>query len=383
MKRTVVAGLLVLAIVLLGCSAATEVTPTPEALEDFVPVVSVTGKVVPAVWGSVSAQAGGTVVEAPVESGDEVAAGAVLLRLDDSDARLAVQRAEATVAEAQAELARLQAPARPEEIASVEAQLAGMRAALSQVVAQRDELKNGGTEAAVAAAQAQVAAAEADAWSAKDVYDRLGWQLGDAATTQWHAAQAELDAAQKQLAHTRSSGEAQERAADAAVWAASAQRDATQAQLDLLKASATAEDIAVAEAAVQQAQAALEEVRVALTRTEIHAPFAGTVGLVQVRRGEFVAPGQPVVTLGDLTTLRVETTDLDEVDVAQVAVGQDVTLTFDALSVRTFTGHVTRIAPMADPGVGGVNYTVVIEPDALDAAIRWGMTAFVDIKVKQ
>ena len=135
MKRTVVAGLLVLAIVLLGCSAATEVTSTPEALEDFVPVVSVTGKVVPAVWGIVSAQTGGTVVEVPVESGDEVAAGAVLLRLDDSDARLAVQQAEATVAAAQAELARLQAPARPEEIASVEAQLAGMRAALSQAVA--------------------------------------------------------------------------------------------------------------------------------------------------------------------------------------------------------------------------------------------------------
>jgi hypothetical protein len=36
---------------------------------------------------------------------------------------------------------------------------------------------------------------------------------------------------------------------------------------------------------------------------------------------------------------------------------------------------------MAEPGSGGVNYTVIIEMEDLDPAIRWGMTAFVDIEV--
>ncbi|MBN1656907.1 MAG: efflux RND transporter periplasmic adaptor subunit, partial [Anaerolineae bacterium] len=154
-----------------------------------------------------------------------------------------------------------------------------------------------------------------------------------------------------------------------------------QAQLALLQAGAMAEEVAVAQAAVTQAEAALEAARVALERCEVHAPFAGAVGAVSARVGELVAPGQPLVTLGDLTTLRVETTDLDEIDVARVTVGQQATITFDALGERVFTGHVTRISPMPEPGAGGVNYTVVLELDELDPAIRWGMTAFVDIEV--
>ena len=76
-----------------------------------------------------------------------------------------------------------------------------------------------------------------------------------------------------------------------------------------------------------------------------------------------IAPGQPLLTLGDLATLRVETTDLDEIDVARVALGQQVDVTFDALPEQVFVGRVTRISPMAAPGSGGVNYTVVIALD--------------------
>jgi hypothetical protein len=77
----------------------------------------------------------------------------------------------------------------------------------------------------------------------------------------------------------------------------------------------------------------------------------------------------------------VETTDLDEKDVVKMAVGQQVDVSFDALPPeRVFVGTVTRISPMAAPGSGGVNYTVVIELDGFDPVIRWGMTAFVDVE---
>jgi RND family efflux transporter MFP subunit len=134
---------------------------------------------------------------------------------------------------------------------------------------------------------------------------------------------------------------------------------------------------------VAQVQAALDEAQVALERTEVRAPFAGTVGLVDTRVGELVAPGQPLVTLGDLSTLRVETTDLDEIDVARVDVGQQVDVTFDALPEEVFAGEVRRISPMAASGSGGVNYAVVIALGDIDPAVRWGMTAFVDIEVEQ
>jgi multidrug efflux pump subunit AcrA (membrane-fusion protein) len=78
--------------------------------------------------------------------------------------------------------------------------------------------------------------------------------------------------------------------------------------------------------------------------------------------------------------LRVETTDLNEIDVAGIAEGASVNISFDALPGEEVPGTVTRIAPKASEG-SGVNFTVIIEMDEIPEGIRWGMTAFVDIEV--
>jgi len=395
MKKTILAGFTLLTLILSGCGGSTEETPTPEVDEDFVPLVSVTGEVVPEVWATLGAQTGGTVVEVLVEPGDEVAAGDLLVRLDPTDAQLAVQQAEAALEAARAQLALLEASPRPEQVAVSEAQVAAARSVVSQTIAQRDQLWSGTTDAEIAAAEAQVAAAQAEQLAAREAHDQtmkcyeVGGEevcpalgtLEEQARYNLHAADEALAAARAQLDALVAGSYLQIRTANAAVSAAEAQEGVAQAQLELLKAGATAEEIAVGQATVAQAEAALETARVALERCEICAPFAGVVGAVHVRVGELIVPGQPLVTLGDLTTLRVETTDLDEIDVARVAVGQQATVTFDALPERVFVGHVTRISPMAEPGAGGVNYTVVVELDELDPAILWGMTAFVDIEV--
>jgi multidrug efflux pump subunit AcrA (membrane-fusion protein) len=385
MKKSIVAGLVVLAVLLSGCGGSAEETATPEVEMEFVPVVSVTGEVVPAMWATVSAQTGGTVMEVLVEPGDEVAAGATLARLDPTEAQLAMQQAEASLEAAQAQLALVEAGPRPGEVAAAEAQIEAAQAALAQAAAQRDQLTAGVTEAEIAASEAEVVAAELARKAAEDQYDQIqgkihGW-IEEEAILQLRAAEEALEAAQARLAQVQDGAGAQIRAAQAAVQAAEAQQDVAQAQLDLLRAGATAEEIAVAQAAVAQAAAALETARVAIDRSEVRAPFAGTVGAVSVRTGELVAPGQPLVTLGDLTTLRVETSDLDEIDMARVAIGQQAALTFDALPERVFTGRVTRISPMAEPGAGGVNYTAIVVLAEIDPVIRWGMTAFVDIEV--
>ncbi len=391
MKKIFVMGLVVMTVILSGCGGSVEETPTPEVEMEFAPIVSVTGEVTPAVWATLSARTGGTVQEVLVEPDDEVAEGNVVVRLDDTDARLAVRQAEVAVETAQAQLALLKAGPRPEEIAVAERQIEAARTAISQTIAQRNQLTVGATEAEIAAAEAEVAAAELARKAAEDHYDQIrgkihGW-IEEEAILQLHAAEQALEAAQAWLAQVRGSAWAQIHSADAAIQSAEAQQRIAQAQLDLLKAGATAEQIAVSEVAVAQAEAALETVRVALEHCEIRAPFAGTVGAVNVRVGELVTPGQPLITLGDLTTLRVETTDLDEIDVARVEVGQQADVTFDALPEQVFTGRVVRISPMAEPGTGGVNYTVILELDDLDprdnGVIRWGMTAFVDIEVDQ
>lgn len=386
MKRIILVGLVLLVVLLSGCGAGAEETATPEIEMDFVPVVSVTGEVVPALWAGVGAQAGGTVVEVLVKRGDRVAAGDLLVQLDPTDARLAVHQAEAALEAAQAQLALLEAGPRPEEIAVAEAQIAAAQATISQTVAQRDQLAARTPRADIAAAEAEVIAAEVARKVAEDQYDRIegkvhGW-IEEEAILQLRAAEQALAAAQAQLDRLRAGADPhQVRVAEAGIVVAEAQEYVAQAQLGLTKAGATAEEIAVTEASVSQAEAALEAAQVALIRSELRAPFAGTVGVLSVRVGEVVASGQPLVTLGDVATLRVETTDLDEIDVARVAVGQQATVTFDALPERMFIGHVTHISPMAEPGSGGVNYTVIVEMEELDPAIRWGMTAFVDIEV--
>ena len=73
---------------------------------------------------------------------------------------------------------------------------------------------------------------------------------------------------------------------------------------------------------------------------------------------------------------------LNEADIWAIAVGQEVTLTFDGLPEKALSGRVTRIAPMASMEQGGTNYTIVIELDEQDPGLRWGMTAYVDITVQ-
>jgi multidrug resistance efflux pump len=167
-------------------------------------------------------------------------------------------------------------------------------------------------------------------------------------------------------------------AARAQVDVAQAQAGQAKAQLDQLLAGPSAEAINVAEAQVQQAQAALEAAQVALEQTTLRAPLAGTVAVLEVSVGETVLPGQTVLTLADLNHLQVETTDLSERDVDEVAVGQQATVYVEALGLE-IAGRVVRIAHQASEIGGDVVYTVVVELDEQPPDLRWGMSVDVGI----
>lgn len=402
-------------IFLTACTQTTATEPPPVVQEDFAATVSVTGKLVPAVWTAVGATIGGRVTEVVVSEGDIVAGGDILLQLDDRDAQVAVRRAEAGVrqaeagvAQAEAALAQLTAGPREEDIAVALAQVAAARAALTQTVEQRDQLWAGRLDANLAAADAEIAAAQAQELTARQVHDELlkcyTVELPDGtkdevcptlgtyeerARFQWHAARQALAAAEEGKSVLEPQHWAQLAIAEAGIDAAAeqvtlAEQQAAQVQAPTRPVDLAAAEAAVlqAEAAVTQAEAALEAAALALAHTVVAAPLGGTVGTVDIRIGQYAAPGIPLITLGDLTTLRVETTDLDEIDVGRVVVGQSAVVTFDAVPDRTFDATVTRIAPIAAAGGGGVNYTVVLELAELDPILRWGMTAFVDIETE-
>ena len=157
-----------------------------------------------------------------------------------------------------------------------------------------------------------------------------------------------------------------------------AQYKATQAQVDALIAGATSEQIAVADAAVAQAQAAVDQAKAIRDQATLIAPFDGTVADVPVHEAQFVNAGMPIVVLGDLTQLHIETTDLNEKDISSVVIGGKVAVTFDALPGVSIGGTVTQIAPKSIES-SGVNYTVTIDLAQMPDRLRWGMTALVEI----
>jgi HlyD family secretion protein len=274
-------------------------------------------------------------------------------------AQAARDAAQAQLEQAQAELARLLAGARPEEVEATAAMLLKAEASLRQAQAEYDKIAWAGEVGEMPQALA-LEAATLDYQVAKANYEAL---LRGATAEEIQAAQAAVAAARANLAQ-----------AEAGVGSA-------QAALDLVQDGATAEEIAIAEAAVAEAEANLAAAHTALGRAVLAAPVDGTVSELPVRLGEQVLPGQPVVVLGDLATMRVETTDLRETDVGRIAVGQEVDITFDALPDALLKGHVVHISPKSSSEQGGVNYTTIVEFDEFDPRIRWGMTAYVNIAV--
>ena len=379
-----VVGLLLVA----GCGGAggtAESTAEVEAVaRDTEGKVIAEAVVEPARWSDLRFTTGGTVVQVSVEPGDQVAAGDLLVELDRTDLALAVQEAEAAVASAQAQLAQVQAGPRLEEIAAAEHQLADAVAALARATAQRDQLAAGTTAAEIAAAQAEVAQAQAEQRAVEETH-RKAYKDKDEDTRkqadyQLHAAREAVAAAQAKLEAAQGGAGARLRDAGAGVSAASAQRDVAQAELDLLKAGVTPEEVAVSAAAVRQAEVAVATAEDALGRTEIRAPFAGVVTKVNVEAGETAAPGDVVVVLAGLDRLQARTIDLTELDVAQVAEGQLVVVTVDALPGVELRGHVARIGLRSEDYRGDVVYPVIVELDEDAPGLRWGMTAVVEIE---
>jgi HlyD family secretion protein len=160
----------------------------------------------------------------------------------------------------------------------------------------------------------------------------------------------------------------------------------TQLAVDQLPPEATPEEIAAAQADLRVAQTELglansnlAAAQVALHQTEVRAPFAGTVAAVEVAVGEQANAGEAVVTIGDLSSWLIETTDLSELEVVRIAVGDRATVTFDALPGLTLAGTVDRIQVRGTTADGGVVFAVAIRPDQHHPELRWNMSATVHI----
>ncbi len=379
------------ALLITACGGdAPQTAPEEEAgrQEVFVPIVSATGEVLPARWATLSLSSPGIVTGLPIEVGDQVEAGELLVVLsgrEQLEAALAAAQLEyVNASQAIDQLMENESLAR----AQAEQGLALARDVLEDVEYQW-RVKQEGLRAnsdTINAAEANLILAEEEVKQAQKRYNRLSGRAEDdparaLALSNLSAARQKRDSILRNLNWYRGRPtEVEQALLDADVAIAQARVDDAERTLGRLQDGPDPRLSEAAEARLANGEAALKAAQRALAELERRAPFAGTVSEVFIRANEWIAPGQPAVRLADLSTLRVETTDLNEIDAAQVELGDGVTVSFDALADVVVPGTVTSISPKAAEG-SGVNFTVLIELEEIPEKLRWGMTAFVDIEV--
>jgi HlyD family secretion protein len=245
--------------------------------------ISTNGKVEPIVDFQAHAPISTTVQKIYVKPGDHVKKGQLMLTLDDAGVRAQSARALAELKGAQAQQAAVQAGGSREEVLSRQSQLVKAQTDRDTAVRNLEALK------------------------------RL--QQSGAASP------AEVQSAENQL-----------KVADAAVQLL--QQQGTQRY--------SPQDVTRVEATEAEAKATYDAAQVTLADTNVRSTVDGTVYSLPFREGSFVNPGDLLVGVAELQTVQVRAF-IDEPDIGRLSQGQPVTVSWDALPDRTWSGTVARV----------------------------------------
>jgi multidrug resistance efflux pump len=235
-------------------------------------MVETTGKILSARQVELSLPFGGRVKRVAVSVGDKAEAGQLLLEMEAPEAERQVREAELNLEIRQLQLDKARAGASPEEIEIAQANL--RRAALVKQVAQ--------------AAYDKIADEENAGTSP------------EALTLQ----QATID------------------------------YQIVQRNYERLVNGLPTDELSVLEKQLESAQLALKRAQTQLEEMRLIAPSAGAIVQVEVSEGEMVSAYRPVVVIADLISLQI-IAEIDEIDVAEVAPGQEVEIRLDAYPAHT------------------------------------------------
>jgi len=331
---------------------------------EIVATVSATGSVAPAREVSLTFKSGGKVTRVPVAEGQVVQEGDSLAQLETADLEQQLAQAQASLTISEARLAQIEAGPNAEELAAAQASLESAQANL-------ERLREGPSEEEIIIAQADLERARIAVEQAQTEYDKIAWWAGVGMTPQAAALQqASIEYESAKAAYNLAIAGPTE----SEVKSAESQVAQAQAQLEKLHQSPTPEELTIARAEVDRAKASLQQIQLQLEGTEIVAPFSGIVAHVGAQEGELVTAGSPIIRLIDPSTFHLDL-DIDEIDIAKILVGQEVTITLDPLPDRELQGEVEYIAPTATVVEGIVTYRVKVKIDPADIPLKVGMTA--------
>lgn len=362
---------------------------------------------VEAVLVSISPEMAGRVLDVPVDEGDFVKAGDVLLRLDSSlldaqrtlaaasldTAKSAVFTAEAVLASAQAqydltvqaalaeEVAlraadwRLAKPAdfdqpswyftRAEQLVAFEAESASAQDALQKAQERLKFYEEKSASRNFLKAERDLASARAAYLLAQEILANTGSTdstLREAAQTAFDDAKVNLQDAQKAYDDNLTSDGANdilESRADVRVAQERAERAADRVRA--LQTGLNSPKVLAAKKTVEQAEAALAQARTAIGQAEanltvldaqirkltVFAPADGTILTRNIQPGEVVNPGAVALSLANLSDLTL-TVYVPEDRYGEVSLGQAVEVTVDSFPGQTFRAVVVQIADRAE-----------------------------------
>jgi HlyD family secretion protein len=242
----------------------------------------------------IAAPLAGVIAEVPVQTGDKVVAGELLVRLRDKEV-------QARIANAQAQIA-MRKRARNDQAPSSRA---GERRKAEDAVSDGEK-----------------AVVEAQAAFDKTARDRRAGGASDS----------DLEAARAVLSRARD------------------QRKQLRAELRKLEADPATPLPTPNEGQLNIARTELWAAEAASEKLSIRAPISATVLQVNAKPGELAIPSatQPLLLLGDVSALRVRA-ELDERDFGEIMIGQAVSVRPAAFRGREFAGKVYSIAPLVGP----------------------------------
>jgi HlyD family secretion protein len=385
MKKTTYQMMMALAVLLLsGCSAIPSLskstsTPVPVVTEES-GVVS-EGRLVPQEYVNLSFNTGGLVAEVLVKEGDSVQKGQPLARLDQREQfASAVAKAELDLLNAQQALNTLNDDA---AVATSAAQkkVADARAAVRDAQDWVDNLNSASPTTDINSARASVTILKDRLDRAQKDFNSYENKPEDNLTraqllAKLSDAQKKYDNAVKLLNNLQgTANQIDLSVAEATLSLAQAQLDLAEQNYQKVQSGPDPDDLASAQARVKAAETALAASKAAYDDLELKAPFSGTLSQFNLKVGELVSPGQTAAALGDSSQWMVETTDLTEIDVPKIKVGDAVQVTFDALPGLELSGVVDTIGDIDVQKNGDTTYTTRIRLTQNDPQLRWGMTA--------
>ncbi|MEB3206083.1 MAG: efflux RND transporter periplasmic adaptor subunit [Vampirovibrionales bacterium] len=335
-----------------------------------------------------ASKVGGRVKAILVQEGSRVARGQVLITFDDTGYIAQLVEAQATLAQAKARTSLMRAGAQREDLSQAKSQVQQAREKLHL-------LRDGSTPESLKQAQATLTQATSQAYLAQEAFEKaktllqngvISQQKYDALAAQAQTAQSALESAKASASRLKRGNLPQE------IAIARAQLTSAQAGYQKLAKGALPEEIQVAEADVAKAQSALLAVQDQVSEMNLKSPINGVVTVLNVKPGELVPPGRPVVSVMDTRRLWTDIY-VPESKLAGVSPNMPVEALVNVYGRKKFRGKIVFISPQSEfvpSGSGRASFSeessfrvkVLLAPLDTTATVRLKPGMKIDVRVE-